>query len=106
MNSLPRMLAVGGALVGVLLLCVAGFASTVVLEGKRQSDSWITSAIQASLEANDSVKAKQVEVETREGVVYLTGAVDTKDARREAGRVAWSTEDVRGVINDLRTGGP
>jgi osmotically-inducible protein OsmY len=105
MKSLPRMLAVGVALVGVLLLCVAGFASTVVVEGKRQSDSGITSVIQASLLANDDVKVEQVEVETREGVVYLTGLVDTEDARREAGRVAWSTEGVRGVMNDLRTGG-
>ncbi|MGZ3442328.1 MAG: BON domain-containing protein, partial [Polyangia bacterium] len=56
------------------------------------------------LEANDKVKARQVDVETREGVVYLTGVVDTEEARREAGRVAWRTENVRGVVNDLTVG--
>ncbi|HUO87376.1 MAG TPA: BON domain-containing protein, partial [Thermoanaerobaculia bacterium] len=50
------------------------------------------------------VKARQVEVQTREGVVYLTGVVDTAEARREAARVAWRTEGVRGVNNDLTVG--
>ena len=45
-----------------------------------------------------------MEVETREGVVYLTGVVDTEEARREAGRVAWRTEGVDGVVNDLTVG--
>jgi len=44
--------------------------------------------IQKSLEANDKVKAKQVEVQTREGVVYLTGVVDTEECSAERPR-AW-----------------
>jgi len=36
--------------------------------------------------------------------VYLTGVVDTEEARREAARVAWRTEGVRGVVNDLTVG--
>jgi hyperosmotically inducible protein len=93
-----------GSLVGVALLALAGCASSMVPEGTRHADSGITSVIQTSLEVNDKVKARQVEVETREGVVYLTGVVDTEDARREAGRVAWRTEGVRGVVNDLTVG--
>ena len=84
-----------GSLVGVALLALTGCASSMVSTGGRHSDSGITSVIQASLEANDRVKARQVDVETREGVVYLTGVVDTEDARREAGRLAWRTEGVR-----------
>jgi len=95
---------VTGSLVGVGLLALAGCASTMVDKGTRNADSGITSVIQASLEANDKVKARQVEVETREGVVYLTGVVDTEEARREAGRVAWRTEGVGGVVNDLTVG--
>jgi len=45
-----------------------------------------------------------VDVETLEGVVYLTGVVETEEARREAGRVAWRTEGVGGVVNDLTVG--
>lgn len=95
---------VAGSLVGVGLLALAGCASSMVSQDTRQVDSGITSVVQASLEANDKVKARQVEVETREGIVYLTGVVDTEESRREAGRVAWSTEGVGGVVNDLTVG--
>jgi hyperosmotically inducible periplasmic protein len=93
-----------GALIGVGILALAGCASSMVSKSTRHSDSGITSVVQASLEANDKVKARQVDVETRERVVYLTGVVDTEEARREAGRVAWRTEGVGGVVNDLTVG--
>jgi osmotically-inducible protein OsmY len=73
----------------------------MVPEEARHRDSGITSVIQASLGADGKVKAREVDVETREGVVYLTGVVDTEEARREAGRVAWRTEGVTGVENTL-----
>jgi hyperosmotically inducible protein len=93
-----------GSLVGVALVGLAACASSMVSKGTRHTDSGITSVVQASLEANDKVKARQVGVETREGVVYLTGVVETEEARREAGRVAWRTEGVDGVVNDLTSG--
>lgn len=73
-------------------------------ERTRQSDSDITSVVQAALVANQAVKARAVEVQTREGIVYLTRLVDTEEARREAGRIAWRTEGVSGVVNDLTVG--
>ncbi len=95
---------VAGSLAGVGLLALLGCASSMTTTSTRQSDSGITSVIQSALESNDRVKARQVEVQTREGVVYLTGVVDTEDARREAGRVAWRTEGVSGVENELTVG--
>ena len=95
---------VAGSLIGVALLALFGCGSTMVSESRQDLDSGVTSVIEASLEANDKVKARQVEVQTREGVVYLTGVVDTEEARREAGRVAWRTEGVDGVVNDLTVG--
>lgn len=76
----------------------------MVAKDTRRTDSGITTVVEASLESNDLVKAKQVEVETREGVVYLTGVVDTDDSQREAARVAWRTEGVTGVVNGLTVG--
>ncbi len=102
---MKRVLAVAaGSLVGVGLLALAGCASSMVPEATRHTDSGITSVVQASLQANDAVKARQVDVETREGTVYLTGVVDTEEARNEAARIAWRTEGVRGVVNDLTVG--
>lgn len=99
-----RYLALAGALAGGALLTLAGCSSSMVSKSAQRTDSGVTSVIQASLEANDKVKARQVEVQTREGVVYLTGVVDTEEARREAGRVAWRTEGVYGVENALTVG--
>ena len=99
-----QLVAVAGSLVGVAVLTLAGCASSMVSKDTRHSDSGITSVVEASLEANDTVKAGQVEVQTREGLVYLTGVVDTEEARLEAARVAWQTEGVNGVVNDLTVG--
>ena len=100
-----RLLAVvAGPLVGAGLLVFLGCASSMVAEDTQDRDAGITSVVEATLAANDDVKARQVAVETREGVVYLTGVVDTVEARREAARVAWRTEGVRGVHNDLTVG--
>ena len=91
-------------LAGAGILVLAGCASSMVSDRTQHTDEGITSVVEATLEANDAVKARQVEVQTREGIVHLTGVVDTADARREAGRVAWRAEGVRGVNNDLTVG--
>lgn len=95
---------VAGSVVGAGLLVLAGCTSSMVSRGTRHEDSGITSMIRTSLEVNDKVKARQVDVSTVEGVVYLSGVVDTEESRREAARVAWRTEGVHGVVNDLTVG--
>jgi hyperosmotically inducible protein len=93
-----------GSLAGIVLLAVSGCSSTMTSKSTQHRDTNITSSIERTLESDDRVKARQVEVQTREGVVYLTGVVDTEQARREAARVAWKTEGVKGVVNDLTVG--
>lgn len=91
-------------LLGVSLLALGGCASSMVPRNIRQTDSGITSMIQASLEANETVSAQKVNIKTREGVVHLNGVVETDASRLEAGRIAWRTEGVEGVVNDLTVG--
>ena len=95
---------VPGFLAAAALAMTVGCASSMTTKDTRQSDSAITSAVQKSLGENGKVKASQIQVQTREGVVVLLGVVDTEEARREAGRVAWRTADVNGVVNDLTVG--
>jgi hyperosmotically inducible periplasmic protein len=99
-----RYVVVAGSLAGAAILVLAGCASSMVSKDTRHTDSGITSVIEASLKANDTVKAQEVDVQTREGIVYLTGVVDTEEARREVVRVAWHTEGVRSVVDDLTVG--
>lgn len=88
----------------VALLAIAGCSSPMVPETTQDMDSAISAKIDESLEASTTVKARQVNIETSESVVYLTGVVDSEDARREAGRIAWRTAGVDGVVNDLTVG--
>ncbi len=99
-----HVVTVSGVLAGVGLLALAGCASSMVPAATRRADAGTTSVIRASLQANEKVKASRVDVETREDVVYLTGVVATEEARREAERVAWRTENVVAVVNDLTVG--
>lgn len=99
-----RSILVAGAIACAGLLVLVGCSSTMVPKSTRHADSEISSMIENSLSVNDHVNARQVEVQTREGIVYLTGVVDTEEARREAGRVAWRTKDVDGVENYLTVG--
>lgn len=97
-------LLVPGILAAASLAMAAGCASSMVPKSTREADSAITSSVENALKNSERVKARQVEVQTREGVVYLTGVVDTEDSRREAGRLTWRTADVNGVVNDLTVG--
>jgi hyperosmotically inducible protein len=99
-----KRLVINSSLLCVALLALAGCSSTMVPEGTRDMDSAISSKIDEALEASTDVKARQVNVQTREAVVYLTGIVDSEDSRREAGRIAWRTAGVDGVVNDLTVG--
>jgi hyperosmotically inducible periplasmic protein len=92
---------VAGSLAGFWLLALAGCAASMVAGRTPHANPDVTSEIHGALEASDKVKAWHVDVVTQEGVVYLTGVVDTLEARREAGRVASGTAGVRGVVNDL-----
>ncbi len=99
-----KLIVVAGLLGGVALVALTGCASSMVPKNTRHADEGISSVVQESLKANDKVNARQLDVETREGVVYLTGVVDSEEARREAGRVAWHVEGVRGVEDNLTVG--
>lgn len=102
---MKRVFAVAaGSLLSLALVALVGCSSSTVSKGAQPSDSAITSAIKTSLEASDKVKAREVEVLTREGTVHLAGVVDTEEARREAGRIAWAAQGVRGVMNKLTVG--
>jgi hyperosmotically inducible periplasmic protein len=81
-----------------------GVALTAVLAvGCGQTDSGITTAVTTQLAADESVPADEITVETDDGVVTLTGQVDTEVARRRAVEIARETRGVRDVVNELHT---
>ena len=67
-----------------------------------QTDAGITSSVKTKLAADDTVKAYQVDVDTRDHVVTLKGAVPTEAARMKAMDLAKEVEGVDRVVDSLK----
>jgi hyperosmotically inducible periplasmic protein len=78
---------------------------TVKTEGRSGEqvvdDGAITAKVKAALAGDSRTKAHQVNVETHEGAVQLSGFVDSAEAKSTAGELARNVEHVRSVDNQL-----
>lgn len=61
------------------------------------NDTWITTKVKASLVAESNVPSMTIDVDTVNGVVFLTGTVQTKAQADEAKRLAAQVEGVAKV---------
>jgi osmotically-inducible protein OsmY len=66
-----------------------------------QSDPGITSAVKSKMAADDTVKSYRIDVDTKDRVVTLSGAVDSPEARERAIQIARGTEGVQDVVDRL-----
>jgi hyperosmotically inducible protein len=69
--------------------------------GQVIDDGVITAQVKTKLIADSRTDAYKINVDTKGGVVQLTGFVDSDQARNSAGELARSVEGVRQVDNDL-----
>src|SRR5205814_10723393 len=79
-----------------ILLC-----ASVLTVACSQSDSGITTKVKAKMVADDTVKAHEINVTTRDHVVTLSGEVGTTAAKDQAIQIARQTEGVRYVVDQL-----
>lgn len=84
-------------------LCV--FALAAVLAGCASTpgvgDMALAANVKSALEADPSLRSFNVGIETRDGVVILTGWVSSQDAVTKAGEIAQGVEGARSVENKL-----
>ena len=66
-------------------------------------DTAITSEVKAKLLADDIVPSRKVKVETTDGVVQLSGTVDSQAQSDRAESIAKAVDGVKSVKNDLKT---
>jgi hyperosmotically inducible periplasmic protein len=66
-----------------------------------QTDVGITTSVKSELAADDVVKAHEINVDTKEGVVSLTGAVPTAEVKERAVELARATDGVTSVVDNL-----
>ena len=87
----------------VVVVAVTGCMSTRPAS-TQVDDAALTSKVKAALAADTTTNPLNVDVDTNEGVVRLSGMVEEADNRRRAEEVARNVEGVRRVVNDLQVG--
>jgi osmotically-inducible protein OsmY len=96
-------LLVAATILSVPLTFTTGCAVTQGREtaGEYAKDKEIIAKIKASMYKDPVVKGTQVEVQSLNGTVQLSGFVDTPEARDRATQIASSTKGVLQVYNNI-----
>ena len=86
----------------VLFFMTGCQAMTGQTMGETIDDSYITGAVKTQLASDKMVSLTRVEVETNNGVVYLTGQVQTAEQKSRIGSLASQVKGVKKVVNNLQ----
>jgi hyperosmotically inducible periplasmic protein len=108
-----QSITVAAPVVFALLLSTAGYAQTPARQeppvnqpdsprqdrtlGKAISDSWITMKVHALFVPEDALENSNIDVDTRAGIVTLSGTVASDAGRKRAMEVARSADGVKSV---------
>jgi hyperosmotically inducible protein len=74
---------------------------TIFVSACGETDAGITTKVKTALVADDTVKAFQIDVDTKNKVVTLNGTVDSAAAKARAVTVAQGTEGVASVVDNI-----
>ena len=85
----------------IVMLLTACTSMTGGTAGENADDAQITAAVKTKLAADRLGSLTRVGVETNLRTVYLTGVVESEEARERAAEIAWSVKHVNGVVNHL-----
>lgn len=86
-----------------LITALLGCAGTQKHEstGQYVDDSVITTKVKAAIFNEPTLKSLEINVKTYQGVVQLSGFVDSDQSVKKAGEVACNIDGVKSVRNDL-----
>jgi hyperosmotically inducible periplasmic protein len=76
-------------------------AFAVFVLGCSQSDSGVTTSVKTQLMADELVKARNINVDTRDHIVTLTGTVQSAAEEAKALQIARSTKGVTDVVDNI-----
>ncbi len=91
------------ALTATTAVFSSGCAATSTSEstGQYVDDASITTKVKTNLVQDSTVKAREVKVETYQGVVQLSGFVDTSAQKDRAAEIAAAVPGVKDVKNNI-----
>jgi len=84
-----------------LVLIVTFAACASASDAEKVDDMTLGANVKSALEADDSLRSFNIGIETRDGVVILSGWVSSQDAVVKAGQIARSVKGARSVENNL-----
>lgn len=91
------------AFCGLAVVAVLGCSSTRSV-GTQIDDATITTRVKAQLTDDDTVRARDIDVDTLDGVVTLSGRVRSEEESARAEELARAVEGVQDVENLLEVG--
>jgi hyperosmotically inducible periplasmic protein len=86
----------------VLFLMTGCQAMTGATMGQNIDDGTLTSYVKSKLASDKLVSLTRVGVETNNGIVYLTGEVETAEQKSRSGSLASQVGGVKQVVNNLQ----
>src|SRR5262245_16716197 len=93
----------GRRAIRVLLIVLGAFLALASANCERRgvADSAITAIVKSKLAVDNETSSANINVDTKGGVVTLTGVVTTQANKEQAERIAMNTEGVTRVINNI-----
>lgn len=101
MNKFRGLTIVAVALASALALGACAETKTSQSTGAYIDDTVITTKVKTAILEDPALKVMQIQVETNQNVVQLSGFVDSQQMATRAGTVARGVEGVSSVRNDL-----
>jgi hyperosmotically inducible protein len=89
-------------MVAFLFLMTGCQAMTGATMGQNIDDGALTSYVKSQLASDKLVSLTRVGVETNNGIVYLTGEVETAEQKSRSGSLATEVKGVKHVVNNLQ----
>ena len=86
----------------VLFFMTSCQAMTGETMGQNIDDGTLTTYVKTQLASDRLVTLSRVGVETNNGVVYLTGEVETAEQKSRIGSIASQVKGVKRVVNNLQ----
>jgi hyperosmotically inducible protein len=91
-------------MLAILIVIVATAATVSIAAQQPVKDGWITMKIHSAFVLEDALEGSNVDVDTANGVVTLSGTVATAAGRARAVAIAKSTDGAKSVVDKLRVG--
>lgn len=90
--------------IGFLMMPLITFLPPAASAAEEGSDTWIESQLTTTYTLNEHLSPREIDVEVAEGVVTLSGQVESGVEKSLAGEIAKGVEGVRKVRNNLKVG--